>query len=219
MTPAESQSAGGRLPPGGGAATGRGARPEAAGGRGWPNKWLRREAAGPVRRGGGGAIQAAAARSNVCRGLPGGQVARGSRHGGSWAQPFALHSTAGACRSDLRLCFVPQRAFHATPVAAKKGDISAAELSSILTEKMGASSDDVSIDEVRDHGSCAAALAAAAHRIRGGSRTGVRTGRRKQGAAAVTSSVAARLSSGSGCCPGANRFQGLGAAVIPCGRR
>jgi len=43
---------------------------------------------------------------------------------------------------------IRQRAFHATPVVAKKGDISAAELSSILTEKMSAASDDVSIDEV-----------------------------------------------------------------------
>ena len=47
------------------------------------------------------------------------------------------------------LCFPSlQRAFHATPVVAKKGDISAAELSSILTEKMSAASDNVSIDEV-----------------------------------------------------------------------
>ena len=50
-------------------------------------------------------------------------------------------------RSAARVA-VAKRAFHATPVASKKGDISAAELSSILQEKMGASSDDVSIDEV-----------------------------------------------------------------------
>jgi hypothetical protein len=51
-----------------------------------------------------------------------------------------------------------QRAFHATPVVAKKGDISAAELSSILTEKMSAASDDVSIDEVRVLYGCAPGL-------------------------------------------------------------
>jgi len=51
----------------------------------------------------------------------------------------------GVARSTSALT---QRAFHATPVVAKKGDISAAELSSILTEKMSAASDDVSIDEV-----------------------------------------------------------------------
>ena len=49
----------------------------------------------------------------------------------------------------LRLLVCSQRAFHATPVAAKKGDISASELSSILQDKMKAASDDVSIDEVR----------------------------------------------------------------------
>jgi F-type H+-transporting ATPase subunit alpha len=40
------------------------------------------------------------------------------------------------------------RSFHASAVAAKKGDISASELSSILQEKMSSVSDDVSIDEV-----------------------------------------------------------------------
>jgi F-type H+-transporting ATPase subunit alpha len=40
------------------------------------------------------------------------------------------------------------RPFHASAVAAKKGDISASELSSILQEKMSGAGDDVSIDEV-----------------------------------------------------------------------
>merc|ERR1719424_2367017 len=41
-----------------------------------------------------------------------------------------------------------QRAFHASPVAAKKGDMSASELSSILQQQMGSVGADVSIDEV-----------------------------------------------------------------------
>jgi F-type H+-transporting ATPase subunit alpha len=44
--------------------------------------------------------------------------------------------------------FVQARSFHASAAAAKKGDISASELSSILQEKMSSVSDDVSIDEV-----------------------------------------------------------------------
>eukprot|EP01052_Picozoa_sp_SAG31_P027472 SAG31_NODE_2576_length_5452_cov_2.351018_2_plen_81_part_00 len=42
-----------------------------------------------------------------------------------------------------------QRALHATPTVAKKGDISASELSSILQEKIEGMSSGVKIDEVR----------------------------------------------------------------------
>ena len=52
----------------------------------------------------------------------------------------------------FRLC--PQRAFHASPVAAKKGDMSASELSSILQQQMGSVGADVSIDEVRTAPHC-----------------------------------------------------------------
>ena len=48
----------------------------------------------------------------------------------------------------------PQRAFHASPVAAKKGDMSASELSSILQQQMGSVGSDVSIDEVRTAPHC-----------------------------------------------------------------
>ena len=52
----------------------------------------------------------------------------------------------GVARASLRQGIA--RTFHASPVAAKKGDISASELSSILQEKIEGLKGGVSIDEV-----------------------------------------------------------------------